>query len=253
MAKRIAICGALLLSILLFSQCRLPIPISDPPEGKEAEPVAVEANKDSNSDNESGTYPRLVVNSSDESHRPMYEPGESRTITLENGTTVIARTGSDYLELTCKLPQGGQKSFRQKDGPEMNHSVFPMGPYVLIVSGVNAGPSGAGVLLDPHNGNRHELKVTFDYGDSPELYQMSLYAMSLIEYSPGIFLVAGTGNQAMLKVNVNTNPPKSTELKFPEIPVDAEFRSSIENGKIYYRYREIYGAWKVWPLPEMSD
>ncbi len=236
---------------LLLTHCRLPIPISSDPgagpeHAKQAEPME---------NTDGAVYPRIVADPLErESELAMFNPGQSRTIQLQNGTSITASTGIDHLEIVCTLPDGKRKQYLQKEGPEMNYSIHPVGQYVLIVSGVNAGPGNTGTLLDPATGERFELKVTFDFGDGKtEPVHMSLYSMSLIEASPGIFLLAGTGNTSMLRLDVTANPPEQTEIPFREVPLVSEFGAFIEDGTIYYRYREPDSedpSWKKWKLKD---
>ncbi|MEQ8350583.1 MAG: hypothetical protein RH862_03810 [Leptospiraceae bacterium] len=241
----------LAMALMIGCHCNLALPVSSPDD-----PVSPEFSDHSDaadSKSESLSYPRIVSDPMiEDPYSEMYKPGQSRSIQLSDGTEIHARTGEDYVELRCILPDGTRKLYRQTEQPDVNYRVIPVGRYVLIVSGVNAGPSGVGELLDPLNGKRQSFLSEEDYGDgTSQKYPISLYSLSLIESEPGIYLLAGTGNREMFQVDVRKDPPQIQNLPFREVPLDAQFGALIKDRKIYYRFRDSYSeepSWKIWPL-----
>ena len=189
-----------------FTGCLLMQPAPSEPPGAENPASGNPEEIKEGSPTDQISYPRIVASSRPESmNRQMFSPGESSSVVLNDGSRVTGTTGEDHLKIVCHLPDGSVKRHRLDAEPEVNYGLYPLGKHLLVVSGVNAGPSGAGTVFNIRTGQTVELEIyTAMYSEGePEAMSMSLYSMSLIELQPGIYALAGTGNDAMLRVDGN--------------------------------------------------
>ena len=195
----------------------------------------------SSSPKPSGDFPRILpMDRGDANAGAMYEEGQTRKIVLNNGTSVQATHRGTHLQIDTIDSSKKTNQYRIDADPDSNYSIFPMDRFVLIVYGVNAGPSGVGILLNPGNGNRTSLDIDYSKSAEPMDYigSMSLYSMSIVQLDLHLFAVAGAGNPSMLLVDLSRATPRLRQIPFQEIPVDNELEAFLKSGRIYYRYRD---------------
>ncbi|MCB1138345.1 MAG: hypothetical protein KDK23_06285 [Leptospiraceae bacterium] len=201
-------------------------------------------------------YPAIIYDPvmSNVENPSMYTKGEERLIALADGRLIRGLHEGKGIRIdVLDQKRNPLRSFRFQTGPDMNHSIYPIGPLVLVVSGVNAGPSGVGTLLDPATGESHELRIPYPPDD--EMYPMSLYSLSLVMIGPDRYALAGTGNPCLLVIRIKEGHAEISTVPMREIPVDAQFGALAEDGELFYRYREVYeeGSWEEMRAPDPAQ
>lgn len=246
--------GSTILALVLGIQSLLLFCCGAPESTHSGEPdsqTSTETSRESAKEN-SANYPRIVFDPlKGQESQKMFEKGEHRSIQLKDGRRIRARHQGDSLEIQVFSKEGkALKNHRIASYEDMNHSIYPVGPYVLWVTGVNAGPAGEGTLLNPDSGKTRDLLVRSSFDG--EKYPMSLYIMSLVESRPDVFILAGTGNTSLLRIDIRGNSPVIQEFPFQEVPLLADFGAFIRNGKVFYKFRENpgEGPWTELKAPD---
>ena len=207
----------------------------------------------SSSPKPSGDFPRVIPFKSDADSGEMYQQGQTRQIVLINGTSIEATHRGTHLQIDAIDSTGKTNQYRIDADPDSYYTIYPMDRFVLIVHGVTAGPSGAGILLNPGNGNRTSLEIDYSKSAEPMDYvgPMSLYSMSIVQLDLHLFAVAGAGNPSMLLLDLSRATPRLRQIPFQEIPVDNELEAFLKNGRIHYRFRDFsVDAWQSFEGPE---
>lgn len=201
-------------------------------------------------------YPAIIYDPvlSNVENPSMYTQGEERVIALADGRLVRGlHIGTGIRVDVLDQNRNPLRSYRFETGPDMNHSIYPLGTLVLVVSGVNAGPSGGGTLLDPSTGESHVIRIP--YPPYSEQFPMSLYSLSLVMIGPDRYVLAGTGNTYLQVIRITDGHAQISNVPMREIPLDAEFGALAQDGELYYRYREVYeeGSWEEFRAPDPAQ